>query len=70
MKRIINSCLTMVYPSLISLFIFVFATAFVKGEKLEIIQLISFILSLLFGLIFLVFFIVNIVYSIRHKSDE
>ncbi|MDE7263120.1 MAG: hypothetical protein K2N64_00480 [Anaeroplasmataceae bacterium] len=69
MKRIIDTFLQMVYPTLISLFIFVFTAAFVKDNSLEPLQLISAVLSIVFGLIFLIGFVMNIIYSLKHKIE-
>ncbi len=70
MKRIIEAFLQMIYPSLISLFIFVFTTAFVNGESLETLQLITAILSILFGFLFVIGFLLNIVYNSYNNKKE
>ncbi len=63
MKNKFAELINMVYPMLISLFIFCFVSAFVKGELLEPLQLTLAILSVVFGLIFvigLVFYIISL----------
>lgn len=69
MKNIIETFLKMVYPSLISLFIFAFTSAFVDGNDLEPLQLISAILFLAFGLVFIIGFIMKIIYSLKGNKE-
>lgn len=69
MKNIIETFLKMVYPSLISLFIFAFTSAFVDGNDLEPLQLISAILFLVFGLVFIIGFIMKIMYSLKGNKE-
>lgn len=69
MKKIIDSFLKMIYPALISLFIFAFTTAFVKGDELEVLQLITALIAIAFGFIFLVGFVMNIIYSLKHENS-
>lgn len=68
MKKIIDSFLKMIYPALISLFIFAFTTDFVKGDELEVLQLITALIAIAFGFIFLVGFVMNIIYSLKHEN--
>lgn len=70
MKKIIETSLQMIYPSLISLFIFAFTTAFVNGSEFEVLQVISILLTIVFGLIFLIGFVMNIVYNLKHKNND
>lgn len=66
MKKTMTS---MVYPMLISLFLFCFVSAFVEGGSLEPLQLISAILTFIFGVLFIIGFILNIVSSIKNKNN-
>lgn len=74
MKKIINTLLTMVYPSLISFFILVFISAFLKGDEWLIYGNVAILFTIIFGIMFLIGFIMQIVSSIRHylkhKSDN
>lgn len=69
MKNIIETFLKMVYPSLIALHIFAFTSAFVDGNDLEPLQLVSAILFLTFGLIFIIVFIMKIIYSLKGNKE-
>ena len=70
MKNIMEIFLNMVYPSLIALCIFAFTSAFVEGDMLEPLQLISAILSLIFGLVFIIGFIMKIIYSLKENKEN
>lgn len=69
MKKISEVFLQMIYPALISLFIFAFTDAFVSGSSLEPLQLISAVLCIIFGLIFIIGFVMNIIYNLKHNKE-
>lgn len=62
-----KTMISMVYPMLISLFLFCFVSVSVV-EGLEPLQLISAILTLIFGVLFIIGFILNIVSSIKKNN--
>lgn len=71
MKR--KSCgafVNMVYPMLLSLFLFYFATAFVTGEDLEPLQVIAAILTVFFGILFLIGLIFEIVHFFTDRKEK
>lgn len=70
MKKINDVFMSMVYPMLISLFIFSFVSAFVKDSSLEPLQLISALLALIFGLLFVIGFICKIIYALKNKNNS
>lgn len=70
MKRIINMFLNLIYPALISLFLFCFTKAFiVERDFREPLLVVTAILAIVLGGLFVTGFIWNIVYSIKHKND-
>lgn len=68
MKNLFKTFINMVYPALISLFLFIFTTAFVSGEYLEILQVLTVISSILFGILFLSGIIGNSILLIKNKE--
>lgn len=71
MKRIINMLLGMVYPMLISLFIYGFAEAFISERDFrEPLQTATVIMAIVFGAMFIAGVIWNIVYSVKHKDEH
>lgn len=71
MKR--KSCglfVNMVYPMLLSLFLFYFATAFVTNEYLELLQVIAAILTAFFGVLFLIGLIFEIVHFFTDRKEK
>lgn len=72
MKRLINMLLSMVYPALISFFIFSYAS--VESSNLgrdyrEPIQAISATFAIIFGVAFVAGVVWNIIYSLKHKDE-
>ncbi len=68
MKELFNYFSKMIYPALILVFIFAFATAFVEGEFLRMLQMFSCFVSLIFLLLFLIGFIGKIVLIFKQKE--
>ena len=70
MKKLNDVLINMVYPMLISLFIFVFAEGFVKGGYLEPIELVSILFTIFFGILFVVGFVLKIIEAIKDNSKR
>ncbi len=70
MKKSFNAFTNMVYPMLISLFLFCFVDAFITGESHEALQLITAILTIIFGLLFVIGFIYDMVCLLKKRKDE
>lgn len=69
MEKISKMFISMVYPFLISLFIFCFVDAFVKTYSEEL-ELFTSILMIVFGTLFIVGIILNIVWNVKNKKIE
>lgn len=70
MKNIFKLFLNMVYPMLISLFLFIFSSAFVTGESLEPLQLTTCLFAIFFGVLFLIGFIGSVVTLIAEVNKK
>lgn len=68
MKGISKTLVGMVYPMLISLFMFCFVSAFVSGDDFETLQIVTLIFTMFFGFLFVIGFILNIIYNIKNKE--
>lgn len=70
MKKNSNIFINMVYPMLISLFLYCFTTAFVKNSSLESLQLISIILTFVFGIMFVIGLIFEIIHLFKSRKEK
>lgn len=70
MKKLANTFLNMMYPMLISLFLFIFSESFLNGGSREVLQAITAILAVFFGILFLVGFISTIVCAIKSRESK
>lgn len=70
MKKLIDMLLSMVYPALISLFIFVFVDTFTLSDNRQLLQLISALCGDIFGLMFVAGLVLNVIYIIKHKPPK
>lgn len=71
MRRLIDTLLKLIYPALLSLFVYAFTAAFVNNQNEYFVFITFFALSIfIFSLLFfLVGFIMNIIYCIKHKGE-
>ncbi len=67
MKGLNKTFLSMVYPMLISLFMFCFVSAFVRDD-LETLQIVTLIFTMFFGFLFVIGFVLNIIYNIKNNE--
>lgn len=62
MKAIFKYLTGMVYPMLISLFLFIFTSSFLHGDFLEPMQALTMIMMVIFGVMFLVGLVGHIIF--------
>lgn len=70
MKELFKLLTKAIYPALLSLFLFIFTTAFVKGEYLEVLELMTAGSTALFGVAFVVGVIGQIVLALKKHNEQ
>ncbi len=69
MEKLAKTFISMVYPLLISFFIFCFVDAFVTYD-LEALQIIAILFMILFGILFIIGFILTIVCVFKERKNS
>lgn len=70
MKKSFNTFIHMLYLLMISLFLMCFVEAFVEGQSLESLQLVTMLMTILFGILAVLGLIYDVVYIVKDKKEK